>query len=170
MSEGESAGVAGLGQLPSFTLLSATGDTVRSWNYRGRRNLVVWFAGASPDPAAVREAAERRPEVQAEDGELLIVVQAAPAAARALRERAGADALLLADEDGAYQREAGVVTPTLFVTDRSRQIYWRAPADGCPPMTDAISWLAYLNILEPECGTCVPAWPPDLLAAPDRKR
>ena len=26
-------------------------------------------------------------------------------------------------------------------------------------LTEALSWLAYLNILEPECGTCVPAWP-----------
>lgn len=169
MSDGESAGVAGLGQLPSFTLPSAAGGEVRSWSYRGRRNLVVWFAGASPDPVAVREAAERRSEVQAEDGELLIVVRASPAAARALRERAGADAPLLADEDGEFQRAAEVATPTLFVTDRSRQIYWRAPAVGRPPLTDAISWLAYLNILEPECGTCVPAWPPELLAAPDRR-
>jgi hypothetical protein len=22
-----------------------------------------------------------------------------------------------------------------------------------------VAWLRYLNILEPECGTCVPAWP-----------
>ena len=27
----------------------------------------------------------------------------------------------------------------------------------------SLEWIRYLGIREPECGTCVPAWPPELL-------
>ena len=50
--------------------------------------------------------------------------------------------------------------PTLIVADRNGTFYWRAPDEaGRPDLDEALSWLQYLNILEPECGTCVPAWP-----------
>jgi hypothetical protein len=54
----------------------------------------------------------------------------------------------------------GAERPTLLVTDRHGTVYWREVVAGSRPNIDeALSWLAYINILEPECGTCVPAWP-----------
>jgi hypothetical protein len=28
-----------------------------------------------------------------------------------------------------------------------------------PDFAEALSWLAYINVLEPECGCCAPCWP-----------
>jgi hypothetical protein len=42
---------------------------------------------------------------------------------------------------------------------RDGAIYWRAPADQVPDFDEALSWLAYINVLEPECGCCAPCWP-----------
>jgi len=52
--------------------------------------------------------------------------------------------------------------PELLVVDRDSTIYWRAALSEATPqrlLDEAISWLQYMNILEHECGTCVPAWP-----------
>jgi hypothetical protein len=50
------------------------------------------------------------------------------------------------------------------VTNRNGTIFWRAGLeDARAGFEKAHSWLEYLNILEPECGTCVPAWPVELL-------
>ncbi len=60
----------------------------------------------------------------------------------------------------------GAHAPTLLVADRNGTVYYRAPVvEGRPELDEEQSWLGYLNILEPECGTCVPAWPPELFAA-----
>src|SRR5690348_15442182 len=55
----ESRGLAGLGQLPAFDLPAADGGQVRSWDYKGRRHLVLWLAGAAPDRQALAAAATR---------------------------------------------------------------------------------------------------------------
>ena len=49
--------------------------------------------------------------------------------------------------------------PRAVVADRDGAIYWRAPADQVPDFDEALSWLAYINVLEPECGCCAPCWP-----------
>jgi hypothetical protein len=58
-------------------------------------------------------------------------------------------------------------TPLLFpagrgrdlVADRDGTIYWRSPVEDVPDFAEALSWLAYINLLEPECGCCAPCWP-----------
>jgi hypothetical protein len=80
-----------------------------------------------------------------------------------IRSQAGLRGPDLADSDGRVHARLEVEHPSLIVADRNGTIYWRywrAPvAAGQPAFDEAVSWLRYLNILEPECGTCVPAWP-----------
>lgn len=155
-----SGGVAGIGQLPVFALPAAGGEEVRSWDFKGRRPLVVWLAGAAPPEQALTEAAARLPAIHAEGAALLVIVRAPLADAEALRRRTGIPAPVLADADGRIHDRLGASRPTLFVTDRNGTIYWRAVApDARPDLDEALSWLGYIGILEPECGTCVPAWP-----------
>ena len=52
----------------------------------------------------------------------------------------------------------------MLVANRNGTIYWRAQVgEAGPDLDEALSWLAYSNILEPECGSGVPARPPELL-------
>jgi peroxiredoxin len=163
---GISRGVAGLGPLPAFELPAAGGDQVRSWDYRGRRHVVLWLAGACPDGHALMGAAAREAEVQAEGAVLVVVLRGSAERADEVRAMAGLRGPVLADADGAVHARIGADEPTLLVADRSGTVYWRAPVvDGRPDLDEALSWLGYLNILEPECGTCEPAWPPELFAA-----
>jgi hypothetical protein len=98
--------------------------------------------------------------VQAEGAALLVVLRAPRAQAAQIRSQAGLRGPVLADSDGRVHARLEAEHPTLIVADRNGTIYWRAPVEaGRPDFDEAVSWLRYLNILEPECGTCVPAWP-----------
>jgi peroxiredoxin len=155
-----SGGVAGLGQLPAFELSAAGGGRVRSWDFKSRRPLVLWLAGALADRRALTALAAREPELRAEGAALVVVLLGPRERAEQLRSEAGLRGPVLIDGDGQVHARLAAHQPTLFVVDRSGTIYWRAPcAPGRPDLDEALSWLRYLNILEPECGTCVPAWP-----------
>jgi hypothetical protein len=42
---------------------------------------------------------------------------------------------------------------------RSWDYKGRSPVEDVPDFAEARSWLAYINLLEPECGCCAPCWP-----------
>lgn len=156
----ESRGLAGLGQIPAFDLPAADGGRVRSWDYKSRRHLVLWLAGAAPAQRALAAAAAYEPEIVAEGAVLLLILQASPDRAAQVRADAGLRGPVLADEDGRVHARLAASSPALLVADRNGTLHWRGPLiAGQPDLDEALSWLRYLNILEPECGTCVPAWP-----------
>jgi hypothetical protein len=165
-SGARSGGVSGFGALPAFELPAVGGGSVRSWDYRGRRHLVIWLAGREPDRGALEHVAAREVEIRAEGAELLVVLLGSIRQAERIGAETGPRGRILADADGRVHERVDGLGPTLLVTDRNGAIYWRAPVSaGAPDIDEALSWLGYLNILEPECGTCVPAWPPELFAA-----
>lgn len=156
----ESRGLAGLGQVPPFDLPAAGGGRVRSWDYKGRRHLVLWLAGDAPDRGALAAAARYEPALQAEGAVLLVFLQTSCERAEQMRAGTGLHGPVLADQDGRVHARLAAHQPYLVVADHNGTIYWRAPVmSSQPDVEEAISWLQYLNILEPECGTCVPAWP-----------
>ncbi len=161
-SETSSAGLAGVGQLPAFVLPALGGGEVRSWDYKAGSALVIWLAGSALSEAAVARVAAREPDIRREDAELITVVRASDQDQHVLHARARLLGPILLDSDGRVHALLGAEQPTLLVTDRHGTIYWRGLIAGeHPDMDEALSWLAYINILEPECGTCVPAWPVD---------
>lgn len=156
---GMARGLVGLGQLPAFTLASS-GGSVSTSQYRGRRHLVIWLAGSEPDVDALVTAAGYEEAIRNEGAELLVVLRGAVECADALRVRAGLQGPVLADPDGAVHARLGADPAALLVVGRNGTVYWRAEVgEEGPDFAEALSWLAYLNILEPECGTCEPAWP-----------
>jgi hypothetical protein len=162
-SLGVSAGVAGLGQLPTFSLPAAGGGTVNTWDYRSRRNLVVWLAGDSPTAIALQEAVDREIAFSEERAVLVTILQADLNAAESLK-RAGLRGPVLADPDGRVHQLIAAGAPTLLVTDQNQVVYWRMPIeDGRPNFAEALSWLQYVGILDPSCGACQPAWPSELM-------
>ncbi len=164
VSRGVSNGVAGLGPLPSFQLPAAGGGRISAAGYRSRRHLVIGLVGAEPSQAVLQAAITRDGAIQAEGAELIIVLRAPLDRAEQVRSELGWRGPVLADADGGVHSRLAADEPTVLVAHRNSTIYWRAPIDDDPSIFDeAVSWLGYLNILEPECGTCVPAWPPELM-------
>jgi predicted amidohydrolase len=154
--------------LPAFELSDGAGGVVRSWDLRGRRHLVLCLMGATPDRQALRELASREPAIESEGAVLLVAVRGSPERAAELGKAAGLGRPVLADPEGRVHARLGADVPTLVVADWNATVYWRGPlAAGESGVDEALSWLGYLNILEPECGTCVPAWPPELFAPED---
>ncbi len=165
-SRGVSNGVAGLGQLPSFTLPAAGGGNISASDYRSRRHLVIGLVGAAPSHEVLQAAATREEAIRAEGAELVIVLRAPLERVEQVRSELGWRGLMLADADGTVHTRVGADEPTVLVVHRNSMIYWRALlTDAAATFDEAVSWLGYLNILEPECGTCVPAWPPELMEA-----
>ena len=161
---GESNGVAGLGQMPSFVLTAASGDEVRSSAFRSRRHLVLWLAGAGPGASALSRAAECESAMRTEGAELLVVVKGEVDEAKRLWVETGRRLNVLADRAGELHAALGAQKPMVLVADRNATIYWRTEVEADrADFDEALSWLGYLNILEPECGTCVPAWPVELM-------
>lgn len=163
-SGSESAGLAGLGALPGFEAPATSGGLVRSWDYRGRRHLVLWLADADPSCDAVTEAAAHENAIRSEGAELLVVIRGTLEPAERARAAMPLGGTMLADADGDVHALLGAEQPTLLVVGRNGIMYWRTPfAVGYGHFDEAVSWLDYLNILEPECETCAPAWPADMM-------
>jgi hypothetical protein len=153
-----SGGIGGIGLLPAFTLLTADGTRVRSGEYKGRAALVIWLlAERAPSDTAIATCAEAYSRLQAEDAELMVVQVGPPERLGALHGRL--PGMLLVDPDGVVHRRLGATTSTLLVADRDGAMYWRSPVPDVPDFAEALSWLGYINVLEPECGCYAPCWP-----------
>jgi hypothetical protein len=153
-----SGGIGGIGLLPAFTLPRADGGCVHSWDYKGRTALVIWLlADRQPSDAALVACVESYARLRDEEAELLVVQVGPPEALGALGGRL--PGVPLADPDGSIHRRLTAAGPTLLVADRDGAIYWRSPVEDVPDFAEALSWLAYINLLEPECGCCAPCWP-----------
>jgi hypothetical protein len=153
-----SGGIGGIGLLPAFTLPRAAGGCVRSWDYKGRTALVLWLlAGQQPSHAALAAVQAAYPRLRGEDAELLVLQIGPPDVLGVLGSQLPSG--LLADRDASVHRRLSALTPTLLVADRDGAVYWRSPVAEVPDFEEALSWLAYINLLEPECGCCAPCWP-----------
>jgi hypothetical protein len=153
-----SGGIGGIRLLPLFTLPGAAGGCVRSWDYKGRTALVIWLLAEShPSDAALAACTAAYPPLRGEAAELLVIQISPSDALGVLGGRL--PGALLADPDASVHRRLNALKPTLLVADRDGVVYWRSPVEEVPDFAEALSWLAYVNLLEPECGCCAPCWP-----------
>lgn len=154
--------------IPAFEAERASGGRWRSWDARGRRNLVLAFAGRAGGRDLLRRLAAIARAARAEDADLVAVLpEPAPRAAQVGAEL-GLSFETLADPEGRLHGRFGALdargqpSPALFVTDRNGVIFARALAAAGEPLLapeEVLDWLRFIQIQTPECEACFPAWP-----------
>ena len=142
--------------VPPLTARTPAGDTVRAWDYKQKKSLLIAFLHADCPlcQALVARLASRNSEfVDRESVALLVtvdppcwgvepsshVVFASDTKGRHVQEYLGADAF----------GPKGLARVAMFVTDRYGELYaqWEArDADGLPPLADALKWLAHTQM------------------------
>ena len=158
---GRSPGATGR-LFPDAVLATADGQPLSLERYRPRWNLVVLMLGAGPlaAPAArlLEQLAVARAEVEAEDGQIVVVAADMPARWHDPWPYAFP---LAFDVDATLHRRVGAVDSAgrpdvaLYVTDRFREIFAvLRPRDARWPASarDVIEWLTFVNIQCPECN------------------
>ena len=153
-----------------FTLPSTHGNKASPYDYRGRSNLVLLFAGDG-------DQGEQRTlystliahylAIREQEAEVLVVVPGSVESEHANSQPEPPFPVLL-DSDLRIHKAVGAVSvqgkpvPALYVTDRYMEVYaaWRsAEGDTLPRISDVLSWLAYINSECPECTQI--EWPKD---------
>ncbi len=162
--------------LAPFELPDARGRMIRRAAFRGRVNLVLVFHHGPrclPCRRYLFGLLERLPEYAERHAAVLAIGPEAEdiqtLANQPTAASAAPDALALEDVSHNTVRRLGLVTPAVVVADRPGEIWaaW-APEPAAspdeahatlPPYDEVLAWLDLIEIQEPECGSCVPAWP-----------
>jgi peroxiredoxin len=152
---------------PAFTVPDFDGSPVFLESYRGRKNLVVVFAGDkagwAPVMVLLEELGARAEELTSEAAQALVVV---PSRSAAVLQRARWAFPVLVDDGARIHRNVGATdaggraAPAVFVTDRFREIYAAylpRPGSALLGAKEILDWLVFINIQCPECG--VSEWP-----------
>lgn len=155
--------------LPPFELPEGGGRRIHVGDYRGRRNLVLFFVD-SMDCRKCQEVLQLLntafDEIIAEETQLLIIMPASADSAREFKESLGLRFPVLADSSGSVFRRYGVVGESgelllaVFISDRFGELYHVAIARGeheLPSAKEILGWLSFIEIQCPECGA--PEWP-----------
>lgn len=149
--------------MPDFMLSSSDGKQVALYDYRGRSNLVLYFAGRERDSAdhhLLRALTKRCGEITEADSEVIVVLAEPVAQADEFRRKMHVPFPVLSDLDMKVHNMAGasgaqaVPAPALYITDRFLEVFavWRTDAgDRLPDVSDVLSWLNYLDSQCPEC-------------------
>jgi peroxiredoxin len=107
--------------LPAFCLPAASGETVWTGEFRGRRNLVLFLThppGCNACEQELRELDEALGELRQEEAEVLAVIPGSAAEVRELKRRLALSLPLLIDADSPLDGGAEMV-----VTDRFGEIF-----------------------------------------------
>jgi len=110
-----------------FTLPSAEGKQVSLYDYRGRCNLVLLFAGDADnigDEKFLSTLVQHYTEIRDQDSEVLLVIACSREQAEQVKHQAQLPFPVLADEDMRVHRSVGAIShqtvaaAALYVTDR----------------------------------------------------
>lgn len=137
---------------PGFALPSTDGGTVSLDDFKGQRNVVLYFYPADDTPGCTREACSFRdmtPDFAAHDTVILGVSSDSVDSHHAFQSKYTLPFPLLADEDGAVSRSygswrpaasgqpnEGTATRNTFVIDKEgivRRVYPKVKVDGHVP-------------------------------------
>ncbi len=157
--------------MPDFTLVSSCGKQVSLYDYRGRSNLVLHFAGRtkdSDDGPLLSALAQRYSEVAEAGSEVVVVLAESVVQADEFRRKMQFGCQVLSDPDmrvhnmvGAFGAQA-VPAAALYISDRFLEVaaVWRTGAGAAlPDISEVLSWLNYLDSQCPECTQV--EWPTD---------
>lgn len=155
-------------QLQAFTLASAAGTTVRLWDFKQRRNLLIALTHGADCPtcqawlAALARDRGRLDEAQAA---VLVLAPEPVERLRALQSELDLPFTLLSRDP----RTTATYLPAsgdgvaLYVADRYGECVgaWHAPdADALPPLDAPLADLALAD--QGDCECTIPAWDPHL--------
>jgi peroxiredoxin len=147
---------------PAFSLPSGRNGPVALSSYRGRRNLVLFFATRwerEQDRAALRAFARRYGDYQADQTEVLAVLPASQAAVAGLQAELELPFPLLADAEEKVRASYAALLPTqpdsalVFVLDRYRAPYAAVvDADPADPTLhrEILDWIDFIELQCPE--------------------
>jgi hypothetical protein len=145
--------------IPPLTARTPAGGTVRAWDYKQKKNLLIAFLHADcvVCQAFAARVASRASELVERDSVALLVslepprwgitpssqiVLASDTAGHSAQEYLGTDSF----------GPMGLARVGLFVTDRYGELFaqWEArDADGLPPLAEPLKWLTYTDL---RCG------------------
>ena len=141
---------------PTFQLKTIKDQTIKLWEYKQRKSLVIYFL-PEPNDSLFADLQENYPAYKTLQTELIVIVTHWEAGL-AERERrvGGLDYPVISNLDPTlykrYLNLTGVVDidnglpAALFITDRYGAIV-RYALDDLPPQTEILAVLEYLNIL-----------------------
>jgi peroxiredoxin len=157
--------------MPDFTLPSSDGKQVSLYDFRGRSNVVLFFAARTKDRADspfLCTLAKRYGEIADTDSEVVAILAESVAQADEFRRKMHFSFPVLSDPDMRVHNMVGasgaqaVPAAALYITDRFLEVFavWRTgTGDALPDISDVLSWLNYLDSRCPECTQI--EWPTD---------
>jgi peroxiredoxin len=138
--------------LQPFDLPAADGARVRLWDYRQRRNVVLFVHHGSTCPrcrAELTRFARRYQAYRERDAEVLAIGPDGPALSADLAQTLDLPFPLLSDPGGLLVSRQGVQVPAVLIGDRFEEIWaaW-APRDDLelPTQEEIVSWLEFISI------------------------
>jgi peroxiredoxin len=152
-----------------FDLPEARGSQIRLWDYRGRRNLVIFFMDdveCSYCRKLLRMLSATYNDITAEEAEVLAVVQAPPSKTVSLKHELGLPYPVLSDASGEVFRRYGLLDAdkkpqvAIVIADRFGEVYHVslvAKKHSLLSAEEILSWLKFIEVQCPECGA--PEWP-----------
>ncbi len=150
--------------LAAFSLPATDGRTVRLWDYRQRRNVVLFFhhgAGCPRCRAELSRFARHYPAYRERDAEVVAIGPDAPDEQAVLAAALGLTFPLLSDPEADTADRQGVDLPAVLVGDRFEEIWaaWSPPDElDLPSQEEVLGWLEFISIqchnraLPPEWG------------------
>jgi peroxiredoxin len=156
--------------IPALALVDAHGRTVRAWDFKQSKNLVIAFLDAECAPCRqfVDELAKHAMEVGEKDAVVLLAFPEGPSSSHTSRLPPGFIAGIDVGGRGAQAFLAAESSPTqqlrlrgVFVTDRYGEVSsnWIFEGHQFPAISAVLSALDLVEIACEECS--VPDWPVD---------
>ena len=149
--------------MPDFTLSSSDGKQVSLYDYRGRSNLLLFFAGrtqVSAEDPLLSALPKRYREITDTGSEAVVVVAESVGRAEEFHRKMHFPFPVLSDPDMRVHKSVGAVgaqavpAAALYIEDRYMEVFavWRTgTGDNLPDISEVLSWLNYLDSQCPEC-------------------
>jgi peroxiredoxin len=142
--------------VPVFDLPAAGGQRVMTWNYKGRKNLVILFVLSILDELQeqLKALVNQYSEFQERNAEIIVVSQDNIEALNQLSKELGLPFPLVSDVDGSVTDKYTSTGSAAFVIDRYGELYAQStPADEGPlDYEQMLDWLQLIELQCPECG------------------
>jgi peroxiredoxin len=149
--------------LAAFELPAADGRRIKLWDYRLRRNLLLFFHHGAACPrcrAELARFARHYPQYRERDAEILAIGPDEPTALAILAATLGLPFPLLSDPGGVVAGRQRMTLPAVLVANRVEEIWaaW-APANDLdlPSQEEILGWLEFV-VLQCHNGCGRPEW------------